>query len=124
MSLLARSARFLGTALKSVAKERIAYARGVNCLTLEAIPGRHENQLDAIEEQQASAREFDWIVCSNELLIDGRKIEPQLGDVITWCDLDGNDRTYHVVQGQLDRCFSVVDQLGILYRIHTVEVTC
>lgn len=122
MSLLLKSARFLSGALKSAAKETITYTRGAESITLDAIPGRHENRLDLIEDEQASAREFDWIICADEIVLAAGKVAPEKGDVITWVEPGGTTLTYKVVPGTQDRCFRPCDQLGILYRVHTVLV--
>lgn len=123
MSLLRKTAGFLGRSIKAAAEESVLYDRpGVGSVLIGAIPGRHENTLDEIAAEQTSARDFDWLVLSADLVIDSNRIDPQPGDVITWTDPEDFARVYRVVGGSADRCFRPSDQLGVIYRIHTVFV--
>ena len=124
-SLLTRAARFLDRTLHGVAAEDVVYTRGGTSIEIEAIPGSRNALLDEIEGEQASSVDFDWIISADNLLIGGVKVEPQKGDTIVWIDARDNTRTYKVLPDDNERCFRPVDQLGLMYRIHTklVEVS-
>ena len=63
---------------------------------------------------------FDWAVREADLFVDGLKREPESGWEIRWRP-EGREevRTYTLFPVTGERCFDVMDQLGVMYRLHT-----
>jgi hypothetical protein len=124
--LLQRGVKFHRSKLPDVSAETITIIAGNGAIEeLEAVPGRRDFAEFTIGDTPATEEVFDWIVAEQRLVINEVKVEPQEGWLIKWRKKDENgDPTgptfvYRVSRGNMPRCFDVLDQLGLTYRIHT-----
>ena len=86
---------------------------------LNAVPGRHEFQSYSTDEFVGTAEAFDWIVAEQDLVFNGVKKQPVEGWLVKWQLPEGRTAVYRVTPAGAPRCFDTMDQLGILYRLHT-----
>ncbi len=119
-SLLERAARWAKDKLDADTAVEVSYVVGVRAREgLKAVPGNSNFGIVDVEQAIASGRQFDWIVASDELIVNSAKVEPANEHQI-WRRLeDGRTEVYEVLPLVNDRCYTVSDQLGVLYRIHT-----
>jgi hypothetical protein len=119
-SLLERAARWAKDKLDADTAVEVSYVVPPHAREgLKAIPGNAEFSTVDIESAVASAKRFDWIVASDELWVNSAKVEPASGHEIRYVLPDRRTAVYEVLPLSNDRCYSVSDQLGVLYRIHT-----
>lgn len=120
--LLTRGARWLRGKLPVAAAvnvEIVSTADGV--LAIEAIPGRHDFQQYVVEEAVGTDEVFDFIVAEPDLVfpLTGKQ-QPAKGWEIRHTREDGRVAVFLVQPGSGTRVFDVVDQLGLMYRVHTI----
>lgn len=86
---------------------------------IDAVPGRRDIAQFNVGEYVGTAEIFDWIVVEQDLVLEGHKKEPAEGWEI-WHRLDdGRTAVYVARPATGTRVFDVLDQLGLMYRIHT-----
>src|SRR5690606_18779771 len=119
-TLLERAVKSLKVGLDATASVRVDYVRGTKSIeSLKAIPGRTDFEQYTLDESVGTAKAFDWIVAEQDLFLEGKKIQPEPGDQV-WFTLSNGKRAIYIAMATgTSRCFDVVDQLGILYRVHT-----
>ena len=84
------------------------------------VPGNSEFASMSVGEYAGTEKTFDWLVSAEDLKFVGQKREPKTGGEI-WQPLDGARRAIYTAVAPGDgRCFDVMDDLGIMLRIHTV----
>ena len=97
--------------------ESIVYSRGVESVTLDAVPGKTEyesvTETGVVTEHQAR----DFVVNASELIIDEAAIEPKRGDKITY----GGD-TFEVFPLDGEKVYRYSDPFKKMLRIHTKQV--
>lgn len=118
-TLLERGARWFRDKLPDAAAVVVEIRAGNAALEqVEAIPGRRNFQQYLVEDAAGSDEAFDWIVAEQDLVFPNvGKQQPEKGWEIRFRKDDGTVAVF-VVRPET-RVFSVVDQLGLLYRIHT-----
>lgn len=118
-NLLERAARWTKARLDNAAAIEVTVRDGNEAIEqVKAIPGQSSFASFSMDEHSGTAKTFDWIVSAADLVFDGEKREPQKGWEI-WHRLDDGRTAVYLALPIDARCFDVVDQLGILYRIHT-----
>lgn len=86
---------------------------------LSAAPGRRDFQQYAVDEFAGTAEVFDWIVAEQDLVFAGTKKEPAEGWEIRLRLNDGRTAVYLAAPTGNKRVFDVLDNLGLMYRIHS-----
>jgi hypothetical protein len=114
--LIARAVKRLHRQLCENAGVEIVYFRGNDSAVLGAIALKAETFSEPVEDFQFSAKRRDFGVGMDQLIVGGEKIEPAENDRI---EADG--KVYRVCALENGRCFRSMDNLGILYRVYTVE---
>lgn len=94
------------------------YRQGTGSLTLSATPGQTETETLDGEGFPVTARLVDWIVRREDLVLEGRGIEPRRGDRIVT-----GERTFEVLPVGDEGCYRLTDPEGMTLRVHTKEVT-
>lgn len=72
---------------------------------------------DTVEDEIFTSQPWDFGIGADDLIFLNGKIEPAIGDEITT-----GGKTYRVSPINGPRCFEPMDPVGVLYRVHTVEV--
>ena len=122
MNLLTSAVRTLNAALKSTGGETITYRRGNDSIDIVAVPVRVRHDDYAPDEDLSlTARERDWIVWQEDLVIGGERLLPNKDDEIDWLDPLGVKHTYQVRPRDGDRCYRHTDQTLQQLRVYTVE---
>lgn len=75
----------------------IVYQRGSDRIELDATAGR--TRFEKVDQDGSSfdAQTADWLIRSEDLVLRGRRLEPQRIDFIHWEDEAGNVHTYQVL---------------------------
>jgi hypothetical protein len=94
----------------------VNYVRGTDTKSLTVIALGMDNESDGIDDEFYTTRRRDFGIAADELIVGLVKIEPAEGDFI---DYDGI--RYSVNPVDRGRCFKVMDNLGLLLRVHTIE---
>jgi hypothetical protein len=94
----------------------VNYVRGTDTKSLTVIALGMDNESDGIDDEFYTTRRRDFGIAADELIVGQVKIEPAEGDFI---DYDGT--RYSVNPVDRGRCFKVMDNLGLLLRVHTIE---
>jgi len=116
LTQLSRAIRQHHKALARSGGVDVIYHVGVAAIELVALPLRADTESDDAEGETFSSRARDFGIAADELrLADGTKVEPTVGHTI---DCEGE--SYIVATGGSPRCFETQDNLGILYRVHTI----
>lgn len=119
-SILERAARWAKDKLDANTSVEVSYVAPPHAKEgLKAIPGNADFATVDIESAVASSKRFDWIVASDDLWINSSKVEPSSGHEIRYVLPDNRTAVYEVLPLSNDRCYTVSDQLGVLYRVHT-----
>lgn len=120
-NLLERAARMIKTGLDASCSKPVTIIDGPDSLeSIKAIPGQSSFTTFGVDEHVGTAKTFDWCVAADQLIFRGEKREPKPKWEIH-VPLDGNRTAVYIATAQDGgRCFDVMDQLGLLYRIHTV----
>lgn len=121
-SLLTRGVRLLKAGLDAAAEVTIEIrADGESLEDLCATPGRKDFAQYLADEYRGSSVDFEWIVAADDLRFsDGVKREPAAGWEIRRALPDGRVAVLLASATTGARAFDPVDQLGILYRIHSL----
>lgn len=100
----------------------VTYRRGNESITeLSAVPANTRHDDYGEDATSITARERDWMVWVEDLVLAGVSWLPQIGDEIDWTDDTGTLRTFKVQPRDNDRCFRHTDQTMQQYRVYTVE---
>lgn len=119
-TLLERAARWLKDGLDAAAAIEVDYIVDTHAKEgLKAVPGNADFANIDVEPAVVSAKRFDWVIASDELIVNSVKVEPASGHIIRHHLADGRTAVYEVQPLVNDRCYTVSDQLGVLYRVHT-----
>ena len=86
---------------------------------IDACPGRRDFQQYAVDEYAGSTEVFDWIVVEQDLIFLGKKMQPEEGWQIRYVLEDGRTAIYKAAPNGGKRVFDVLDNIGLMYRIHT-----
>jgi hypothetical protein len=122
MSVLGNAVSNLSASLKQVGGEAITYRCGNDAIELIAVPvrTRHSEYVND-DDLSLTARERDWIVWADDLVIAGDRLSPQRGDEFDWTDALGDRHTYQVLPRSDDRCYRHTDPTLQQLRVYTVE---
>lgn len=119
-NLLERGAQMFRDKLPQAASQTVELRTPLGVIEqLSAVPGRRDFAQYTVGDASGTDEVFDWIVAEQDLVIGGQKREPESDWEIRWRRPDGRLAIYEVLPGTGTRCFDVVDQYGILYRVHT-----
>jgi hypothetical protein len=120
-TLLDRGSTFLRAKLPKVAKQVIAYRRGIIQIDeLEAVQSNSETESYTVEDAEGTFRSVDWYIEAAQLAIDGLLVEPQRGDEIRRTNEQGRVEVYVVLPIPGGRVFEQLDErVGLLYRVHS-----
>jgi hypothetical protein len=120
-TLLERGARFNRSKLPKAAAVTVEIRAGTEAIeSIQAIPGRHNFQQYIVEDAAGTAEPFDWIVAEQDLVFPiAGKIQPAADWQVRRPLDDGRIAVFVVRPAAGTREFDVVDQLGLMYRIHT-----
>lgn len=122
MNLLNTAVRILNTSLQMLGGESVIYRRGNDSIDIIAVPVRTSHDDYSTEDDVSlTARERDWIVLTEELVLDGVMISPQRGDEIDFIDALERKHTFQVLPRAGDRCFRHTDPTLAQLRIYSVE---
>jgi hypothetical protein len=118
--LLERGIRWLRDKAPDAAAVEVEVRAGNQVIErLDAIPGRRDFQQYLVEDFAGTDEIFDWIVVEQDLIFGGVKKQPEDGWEIRYRTEGGSIGVYVAMPGTGTRCFDVLDQLGLLYRVHT-----
>ena len=84
------------------------------------VPGIQQITLETVQGVSFSRKESDWLISVEEFTATGLGL-PKLRDKITSV-LGGITRKYEVRQQIDEREFDVMDQFGVMIRIHSREI--
>jgi hypothetical protein len=120
-TLLERGSTFLRTKLPMVARQTVAYRRGIHQIDeLDAVQGNSEVESYVVEDAEGTFRSVDWYIEATSLIIDGLLVEPASGDEVRRTNEAGRVEVYLVLPIPGGREFELVDErIGLLYRVHT-----
>lgn len=119
-TLLRRGAQWFRDKVPDAAAETVEVRAGADAIaTLEAIPGRRDYLQFTSDEYAGTAESFDWICAEQDLIFNDAKKQPDDGWEIRLVLADERVAVYKVLPATGGKCFTVVDQLGLMYRIHT-----
>lgn len=119
-TLLERGIRWHRDKLPDAAAVEVEIRAGNEVIErMQAVPARRDFQQYAVEELAGTAEVFDWIVAEQDLIFSGVKRQPDDGWEIRYRLEDGRTVVYIALPTAGSRCFDVLDQLGLMYRIHT-----
>ncbi len=122
MKLLDKSTLIRHKRLLQAGGVQVTYRRGGESITtVDAVKSEVEHDEYGDELTSLTAREQDWIIWTDDLILAGTRWTPQRDDEIDWFDRLGVKRTYQVLPRAGDRCFRHTDGTEQEYRIHTVE---
>lgn len=120
-SLLKRASRWIRDKSLLAAHETIEIRTDEGVIdAIEAIPMRRRFDSYNVDDALGTDAAFDWGIAEQDLLIAGLKVEPKTGWELRWRLEDGRTAVYVATAQTGTRCFDVMDQLGMLYRIHTL----
>lgn len=121
-SLLSRAVSRLKVGIDAAAEVQVEIrADGESLEDLHATPGRKDFAQYLADEYRGSSIDFEWIVAADALRFsDGVKREPAEGWQIRRKLDDGRVAVMIAAATTGVRVFDPVDQLGVLYRIHSV----
>lgn len=88
----------LATAMRDNAGTAVTYRRGADALSLTAVRGRSEFEVVDPSGATFHVQTVDWIFRAQDLVIDGKRVEPERGDLIEVEDEDGFRRTYSLCE--------------------------
>lgn len=120
-TLLERGTAWLRDKLPQVARQVIAYRRGIHQIDeLSAIQSNSETESYQVEDAEGTFRSVDWYIEAAELALDGLLVEPQRGDEIRRVNEQGRVEVYVVLPVPGGRVFEQIDErVGLLYRVHS-----
>lgn len=103
-----------------VGREFVEYRRGTRAIErLEVVQGGSDVGRYLVEDQDGTFKSIDWYVDVNDLVVDGVKVEPEVGDEILRTDPRGATQRYRVLPVPGGRHFEIVDERVGMYRIHS-----
>jgi hypothetical protein len=83
MSLFSNAVRNLSASLKQVGGEDITYRRGNDSIAIVAVPVQTRHEDYATEDDLSlTARQRDWIIWAEDLVLNGEHMSPQREDEI------------------------------------------
>jgi len=119
-TLLSRSAVLLSGLVKRAGGVKGRYARGADDVDgVIGVPARSYSSGDLLEDVAAIDIDSVWIFAAADLVLAGKKVTPQTGDMWSWMRDDGTKEIYRVLpptQGEL--CYRDMDYTGILIRVY------
>lgn len=120
-TLLERGSAWLRDKLPQVARQVIAYRRGIHQIDeLSAVQSNSETESYTVEDAEGTFRSVDWYIEAAELAIDGLLVEPKRGDEIRRTNEQGRIEVYVVLPIPGGREFELLDErIGLLYRVHS-----
>lgn len=119
-TLLERAARWTKDRMDRTASIPVTVRDGNEaCEGIMAIPGQTSFSTYNLDEFTGTAKSFDWCVEASELIFNGQRREPKKGWEVRQLLDDGRTAVYLAVADGGSRCYDVMDQTGLLYRIHT-----
>lgn len=120
-TLLKRGSAWFRDKLPRVAKQPIAYRRGIYEIDgLEAIQSNSEVENYVVEDAEGTFRSVDWYIEAADLSIEGQLVEPQIGDEIRRTNEAGRVEVYAVLPIPGGREFELMDErIGLIFRVHS-----
>lgn len=126
LSLLQRSVQRLKSQLDAAAETTVELRSGSSggeaIEGLQAIPGRKNLAEFLADQAGGTALDCDWIVSARDLTFpEAGRQEPKPGWQIRWREPESARLLVFDVRPVAEgaRCYDPVDQLGILYRLHS-----
>src|SRR3990172_2526761 len=105
------------TQLKELSGETVTYSRhGKSDKTLTMVPGLQQIRLETVQGVSFSRKESDFLISVEEFTATGLE-KPKLRDKIT-TSLGGITRKFEVRQMIDEREYDVMDQFGVMIRVH------
>ncbi|MBN2377055.1 MAG: hypothetical protein JXD22_11680 [Sedimentisphaerales bacterium] len=115
--LLKTGSDWLGSMMKTHASQSVVYWRDVNSVTVDATLGR--TFYDDVDGNGFAVKSHttDFIIDTDDLLLNSVKIEPEVGDLIKVTRADRVD--VFEVSRLSDSCWNYSDAYAQFFRIHT-----
>lgn len=104
------------SSVQSLAGEAVVYRRGNVSAALRMLPGSAARPEDAVKGLSLQPELQDWLIGSDQLLLNDVPICPSRGDLIV-VDRDGKTLTFEVLPSS-EQPYRM-DATGALIRIHT-----
>lgn len=117
--LFSRGMKSLASRLQTAGGGAIVYAVGLQTVSLNAVFGRSEYQIDMGMEVRVLHTDRDFLVSRSELILNGSSIEPVPGHRVT--DV-ATGEVFETMPLGPDPCWKPCDQFGEMIRIHTKRV--
>ena len=119
-NMLERGAEWLASKLKTHASLTITYARGEDAVELRATPGHTEFEVTEPDGAVIQRQTRDYLVLTEDLVIDGAEALPMKGDVVRETRGDIT-HVYEVSAPGSERCYRFSDPYRKMLRIHTQQ---
>jgi hypothetical protein len=118
-TLLERGIRWHRDKLPDAAAVEVEVRAGNQVIErIQAVPGRRDFSQYTVEDFSGTDEIFDWVMVEQDLIFGGVKKQPESGWEIRHRRDDGSVSVWVVMPAAGSRCFDVIDQLGLLYRVH------
>lgn len=118
--LLQRSSDWLSDRMKQHAARDVVYRRGGQEVTVRAVIGRKDFEVDA-GESRLYFRSNDFLIHRADLILDGEATLPERGDQII-VDFGSGPVTFEVLPGDGIQPWEFSDSFEKLLRVHTKKV--
>ncbi len=124
-NILTEAVQSLVDTLRNDLSEPIVYERGSQRVKILAIASKPEYEIESGPgEIQIVYDGLDWKFAAEDLIIDGKIMEPEPGDRIVRLQHRPNEpEIYQVMQLGSQQCWQRLDPLGCLILVNTKRVT-
>lgn len=119
--LLQKGSDWLASQLKTHASREVVYQREAQQVTVRAIIGRKDFEVDTAEGK-LYLRANDFLIHRVDLVLAGQATLPERGDRIL-VDLGGGTETFEVLPGDAAQPWEFSDPFETVLRIHTQKVS-
>lgn len=118
MGFFSNAQSWISPALETAAGETINYYRGTKRIAVTAVRGSSEfTEFETTGEIRAQSRTFDWLIATDQLVIDGFEVRPERGDQLELAD----GTRYDVAAATGSSPWEWSDAYKTHFRVHTTE---
>ncbi len=117
--MLARGQAWLDRKFNQHASGRIAYERDGSRVSFSASILEVDVEITRTDGTTISSRRTDFVIQARDLVYQGERVEPELGDLVRVLGDDGYTRTYEVMPLGTDSHFEPTGPSNAAWRVHT-----